>query len=311
MQNRNQFAIIGTGAVGGFYGGLLQKAGFDTHFLLHSDLDHVRTHGLRIESSFGDFNLPQVHSYGHPRDMPKCDVVIVALKTTENEALQQILPPLIGDQTIVITLQNGLGSEAELAALVGAERVMGGLCFLCSNKIGPGHIRHLDYGLITLGDYHSDGSAGGITPRLEKIGAQLQAAGIPIRTVEDLALARWKKLVWNIPFNGLSVVRNELTDRLIRQPETRRLCETLMQEVADASAACSRPIEPAFIEKMLSDTEKMEPYAPSMKLDFDRGKPMEIEAIYGNPIRAAQAAGVDMPKTRALYQQLLALNPVV
>ena len=311
MQNTHHFSIVGTGAVGGFYGGLLQRAGFDVHFLLNRDFDHVQAQGLRVDSAAGNFKLPKVQAYNDPRDMPRCEVVIVALKTTANAALKDILPFLVRNDGVVLTLQNGLGSEEEIEKWAGAERVLGGLCFLCSNKIAPGHIHHLDYGLITLGEYRADGTAGGITPRVEKIAVQLEKAGIPARTVEDLPLARWKKLVWNIPFNGLSVVRNELTDQLIHHAETRILCETLMQEVASAATACCRPIEPAFIKKMIRDTEKMKPYAPSMKLDFDRGNPMEIEAIYGNPLRAAEAVGVSMPETRKLYEQLLAIDPHV
>lgn len=311
MQKKNIFSIVGTGAVGGFYGGLLQKAGFDTHFLVNRDFDHVRKQGLRIESSRGDFELPHVNAYHDPRDMPKCDVVVVALKTTANRALKNILPHLVKEGGLVLTLQNGLGSEKEIADIVGADRVLGGLCFLCSNKVGPGHIRHLDYGLITLGEYKDSGQPGGITPRLQSVGEQLQAAGIPIRTEEDLSLARWKKLVWNIPFNGLSVIRNKLTDQLIENPETRSLCASLMHEVVDAAAKCSRPIDHEFIDKMMADTQKMKPYAPSMKLDFDRGNSMEVEAIYGNPLRAAEAVGVQMPETRKLYEQLLAINPVI
>ncbi|MDF7806779.1 putative 2-dehydropantoate 2-reductase [Pontiellaceae bacterium B12219] len=311
MQNKNQFSIVGTGAVGGYYGGLLQQAGFDVHFLLNRDAEHVRTNGLRIDSGGKTLLLPTVQAYSDAREMPRCDVVLVTLKTTSNAVLKEMLPHLVKEDGVVLTLQNGLGIEKEIADIVGPERVLGGLCFLCSNKIGPGHIHHLDYGLITLGEYRADGSAGGITPRLNRIAAQMETAGIPIRTVEDLAWARWKKLVWNIPFNGLSVVRNELTDQLIKNPETRSLCATLMQETAAAANACCRPIEPEFLDKMMSDTEKMQPYAPSMKLDFDRGNPMEIEAIYGNPLRAAEAAGIDMPETRKLYEQLLALNPVV
>jgi 2-dehydropantoate 2-reductase len=311
MQNKNNFSIVGTGAVGGYYGGLLQQAGFDVHFLLNRDFEHVQTNGLRIDSDGETLLLPSVQAYSNARDMPRCDVVLVTLKTTSNPILKEILPHLVKEDGVVLTLQNGLGIEEEIAGIVGPDRVLGGLCFLCSNKVGPGHIHHLDYGLITLGEYRADGNAGGITPRIKRIAEQMETAGISIRTVEDLALARWKKLVWNIPFNGLSVVRNELTDQLIKNPESRKLCETLMQETAAAANACCRPIEPEFLEKMMSDTEKMQPYAPSMKLDFDRGSPMEIEAIYGNPLRDAEAAGIDMPETRKLYEQLLALNPAV
>lgn len=309
MTGQNHFAIVGTGAVGGYYGALLQRAGFNVHFLLHRDYDHVRRNGLTIESSHGDFTLPVVNAYSNPAEMPRCDTVIVALKTTANRVLPSILPHLVKEDGIVLSLQNGLGSEEEIAAIVGPGNVLGGLCFLCANKIGPGHIRHLDYGLVTIGEYRRDGEAAGITPRLEGLGANLSTAGIPIRLEEDLAHARWKKLVWNIPFNGLAVVRNVTTDRLIQDRPTRTLIETMMREVADASTACARPIEESFIRKMIVDTEKMEPYAPSMKLDYDRGNPMEIESIYGHPIRAAKARGIAMPETEKLYHQLLAINP--
>lgn len=311
MKNSTCFSIVGTGAVGGYYGALLQKAGFDVHFLLHQDFEHVRREGLVIESVYGDFMLPKVQAYNDPRKMPRCDVTVVALKTTANRALPNILPHIVSKEGAVLTLQNGLGSEDEIADIVGAEKVVGGLCFLCSNKIEPGRIRHLDYGLITIGEYRKDGQPGGISPRLDQLGADLKSAGIPIRLVEDLNLARWKKLVWNIPFNGLSVVWNALTDELVKNPVTRAMCEAMMREVADASAVCARPIEEAFIRKMMVDTEKMTPYAPSMKLDFDRGNPMEIESIYGNPLRAAKAKEVEMPETEKLYYQLLALNHVI
>jgi 2-dehydropantoate 2-reductase len=306
MCNVKSIAIIGTGAVGGYYGGLLQKAGADVHFLLHRDYEYVRQYGLRVESPNGNFQLPNVHTYRDPKTMPRCDVGVVTLKTTANSLLKDILPHVLKDDGIVLTLQNGLGSEKEIAEIVGPERVIGGLCFLCANKIGPGHVRHLDYGLITLGEYRSEGNPGGITPRLQQLGSDMSAAGISIQLIEDLPQARWKKLVWNIPFNGLSVVRNSLTDALVKEPETRTLCQTLMSEVLAASL---RPIDSNFIENMIQHTEEMKPYAPSMKLDFDRGNSMEIESIYGNPIRSAKARGIAMPETEKLYHQLLALNP--
>lgn len=308
MSAFKRIAIIGTGAVGGYYGGLLQRAGNEVHFLLHSDAEYVRENGLRVDSPNGDFVLSQVHAYSDSNDMPPCDLVIVSLKTTANHLLPELLPHVVKDDSIVLVLQNGLGPDEEVASIVGPGRVIGGLCFLCSNKIGPGHIRHLDYGQIAIGEYRADGSGAGITSRLKSLGSLLELAGIPIRLEEDLLLARWKKLVWNIPFNGLSVVKNCLTDELVSQPENRRLCRTLMEEVAAGSAACARPIDPEFIDLMIFNTEKMAPYAPSMKLDFDNSRPMEVEAIYGNPLRAARAKGVSMPETQKLYEQLCDLS---
>jgi len=311
MKKGKRLAIIGTGAVGGYYGGLLQRAGADVHFLLHSDYEHVRKNGLLIDSPHGSFHLPNVQAYHDARDMPRCECIVVALKTTANHILADVLPQLVKEDSLIVTLQNGLGSEEDIARIAGSGRVIGGLCFLCSNKIGPGHIRHLDYGLITIGEYREDHMPAGITPRLIQLAEEWKSAGIPIRLIDDLPLGRWKKLVWNIPFNGLSVLHNALTDKLISNPETRALCRTLMHEVAGASAVCARPIEPDFIEKMITDTEKMKPYAPSMKLDYDQGKPMETGSIYRNPIEAALKAGFSMPETENVYHRLLALNPAV
>ena len=159
------FAIIGTGAVGGYYGGLLQKSGLEVHFLLHSDYEYVKRNGLTVDSVNGDFQLPQVNAYNDPQKMPRCDVVIVSLKTTANRNLKNILPHVVKAGGVVLTLQNGLGSDEEIASLIGPERVIGGLSFLCSNKVGPGHIRHVDYGLITLGEFRTDGQPGGMPIR--------------------------------------------------------------------------------------------------------------------------------------------------
>ena len=300
-----RYAIIGTGGLGGFYGGRLARAGCDVHFLLHGDYECVRDHGLRIDSVEGDFVLPRVCAYGRAHDMPRCDVVAVALKTTANDLLGELLPPVIADDGVVLVLQNGLGIEEQVAGIVGPDRVMGGLCFLCASKVGPGHIRHLDYGYITLAEYDSRHRPKGITERMRAIGGDFQAAGIRINYAEDLVLARWKKLVWNIPFNGLSVVLDATTDRIMANEHSRTLAEGLMREVADAAgAAAGRDIPEAFIRSQLDDTAQMAPYSPSMLLDCRAGRPMEIEAIFGAPLRAAVAAGCPSPQIETMYRLL-------
>ena len=300
-----RYAIIGTGGLGGFYGGRLVRAGCDVHFLLHGDYECVRDHGLRIDSVEGDFVLPRVCAYGRAADMPPCDVVVVALKTTANDLLGELLPPVIADDGVVLVLQNGLGIEEQVAGIVGPDRVMGGLCFLCASKVGPGHIRHLDYGYITLAEYDSRHRPKGITERMRAIGGDFQAAGIRINYAEDLVLARWKKLVWNIPFNGLSVVLDATTDRIMANEHSRALAEGLMREVAAAAgAAAGRDVPEAFIRSQLDDTAQMAPYSPSMLLDCRAGRPMEIEAIFGAPLRAAAAAGCPSPQIETMYRLL-------
>lgn len=296
----SSYAIIGTGALGGYYGGLLARSGRDVHFLLHSDYEHVRRHGLVVESKHGDFTLPRVNAYSRAADMPRCDVVIVALKTTQNHLLRSLLPPVVKDDGAVLVLQNGLGVEADSAAVVGDARVLGGTCFLCSNKVGPGHIRHLDYGKVAIGEL----ACGGISDRMRWIEADFQGAGIPVELSPDLLTMRWKKLMWNIPFNGLSVTLDARTDAIMGDPHSAALAEAVMREVLAAARACGRQIADSFLDRMLEDTRRMIPYDSSMKLDFNAGRPMEIEALYGNPVRAAEAAGFDPVLIRALYRQL-------
>lgn len=303
------YAIIGTGALGGFYGGRLARAGLDVHFLLHSDYEHVREHGLIVESVEGDFGLPDVHAYARAGDMPRCDVVCLCLKTTANGLLGELLPPVVADRGAVLVLQNGLGIEQAVAGIVGPNRVMAGLCFLCSNKVGPGHIRHLDYGYITLADYADDGRPAGVTDRMRDIGDDFQAAGIAVRFVDDLVLARWRKLIWNVPFNGLSVVLDAATDALMADEHTRGLAERLMREVAAAArAADGRTIDDDFIQGQLADTARMAPYRPSMLLDRRAGRAMEVEAIFGAPLRAARDARCPTPALDVLYRQLKFLD---
>ncbi|MEA5565676.1 putative 2-dehydropantoate 2-reductase [Anabaena sp. UHCC 0399] len=303
-----KYGILGTGALGGFYGAKLQKAGLDVHFLLKSDYEHVTNHGLIVESKDGDFTLPQVNAYNDVTKMPKCDVVVVALKTTQNHLLPQLLPPVVQDGGVVLLLQNGLGVEEEIAQILHKVHVIGGLCFLCSNKVGSGHIRHLDYGHITLGEYIPEYSAAGITEKMQQIAQDFQSAGVGIELAEDLLLARWKKLVWNIPYNGLSVILNASTDGLMRDTNTRTLVEQIMYEVQGGANSMGRIIPDSFIQTMLDYTIKMTPYRPSMKIDYDEHRPLEVEAILGTPLIKAQAAGVNLPQINCLYHQLKFLD---
>ena len=294
-----RYGVIGTGGIGGFYGGMLAHSGQEVHFLFHSDYAYVQEHGLRVESVFGDFQLESVHAYHRTQDMPVCDVILVGLKTTSNVLLKTLLPPMIGPNTTIILIQNGLGNEARLAADFPNLSIGGGLGFICSGKFGPGHIVHSEHGKITVGTHQGDNRS-----VLEQVCNDFRSAGVPAEVSEDLLTSRWKKLVWNVPYNGLSVVMNELTSDLMAHPSTYELCGDLMLEVIGAAHACGVTIGQEFAQVMLEYTLDMKPYAPSMKLDFDHKRPLEIEAIYTATLDAAGKAGFDMPKVRMLEQQL-------
>ncbi|MDG2220555.1 MAG: putative 2-dehydropantoate 2-reductase [Rubripirellula sp.] len=297
-----RYALIGTGAVGGLYGGMLARSGVEVHFLLNSDYQHVSQHGLKVESPLGDFHLPRVHTHATAETMPACDVTIVGLKTTSNHLLPTLLPPTTRDGGIVLVLQNGLDIEADAASIVGTQRVLGGCCFLCSNKIGPGFIKHLDYGHIVFGEY--DQLSTQISPRVQRIADEMKAAGIDAQPTADLAAARWRKLMWNIPFNGLSVVLDASTKQLIDDPDAVQIVEAMIDEVHHAATVTGVDVDPAQKARTVEVTRQMVPYDSSMRLDYLNQRPMEIEAIIGNPLKAARQCGVAMPTVAMLYQQL-------
>lgn len=298
------YAIIGVGGVGGYFGGRLAKAGYDVRFLFRSDYDYVRSHGLTVKSHAGDFYLPSVQAFNSAESIGPVDVVVVCLKTTGEGVLASLLPPLLKPSSLVILIQNGIGVEAEVSRLVPGAMLVAGLAFICSAKAGPGLIDHQFYGNVNLAPFNLT-SAG--LELLSEVAEEFSQAGIPNK-IMDYAIARWKKAVWNMPFNGLSVVLRCQTDVLVSEPAV-SLVRSLMGEVVAAAQACGAPgLRHEFIDTMVESTRQMPPYSPSMRLDYDFHRPMEIEFLYRRPIAMAQAAGVDMPMMRMLERQLTAIE---
>ncbi|MEM8504439.1 MAG: putative 2-dehydropantoate 2-reductase [Cyanobacteria bacterium P01_D01_bin.1] len=315
-----RYAIIGTGAIGGYYGARLQQAGCDVHFLLRSSYDHVKANGLRIESIDGDFELPHVNAYNNPADMPAVDVVVVALKTTQNSNLPKLLPAL-NKGGAILSLQNGFGVESTIVQQlekknISVSTILGGLCFICSNQISPGHFRHMAYGRVLLGVHDQQDQPHEPTALLKEIASDFARANVQADTTDDLPMARWQKLVWNVPYNGLSVVLDATTAEMMADTGVRSLITTLMHEVVatanawgDAvSPGCDRHLPADIIDSMLTRTEAMTPYRTSMKIDYDERRPLEIEAILTNPINAARALGTNVPTMAMLQQQLAFLD---
>ncbi|MBN1846873.1 MAG: putative 2-dehydropantoate 2-reductase [Sedimentisphaerales bacterium] len=298
-----RIAIVGAGALGSFYGGLLAKAGYDVHFLLRRDYPAVRRHGLTVRSVWGDFQLPRVNCYRDVGRMGTMDLVFIGLKTTANDRYGELVGPLMGPDSLALSAQNGLGNEERLAELFGPPRVAGGLAFLCCNRQAPGVICHLDYGFLSIGNYRR-----GPDGRLERLGAMLQRSGVDCRLVEDLEEARWKKLIWNVPFNGLSTLLDQKVDAIMHDPARRRRAWRLMREVQAAARSQGKAIEDGFLEHMMELTDKMEPYFTSMHLDRRAGRPLETEAIVGEPLRRGRAGGVELPEMQLLYDGLRALE---
>ncbi|HEY5894779.1 MAG TPA: 2-dehydropantoate 2-reductase [Chthoniobacterales bacterium] len=296
-----KIAIVGSGAIGCYYGARLLVSGEDVRFLMRSDLGTVREKGLQIRSPDGDLNLTQVPAYGTTSEIGLADLVLVTLKTTSNDALKTLIPPLLGRQTILLTLQNGLGNEEFLAEHFEPEHVTGGLCFVCLTRTAPGFIEHYGHGRIAIGEM-----SGPPSDRVRDIVARFSKAGIDCHAVDDLPLARWRKLVWNIPFNGLSIAAGKATvEDLLADRYLRIEVGEIMREVISLANALGHPLSAGkIVDPEIARSENMGPYRPSSLIDFERGLPVEVESIWGEPVRLARKIGHPVPRIELLYALL-------
>ncbi len=304
QQNKElSYAVIGVGGVGGFYGGKLANAGKEVHFLFHSNYLYVSQNGLKVDSVSGNFHLIKPNAYCNTQSMPQVDVVLVALKTTQNHLLPKLIEPLLHANTAVVFIQNGLGMEEALSKHFPSLNIIGAIAFISAFKQGEGSIKHIDNGQIELGEYQLNNKS-----LLSRISDDFTQAGVASKLIDNLAQARWKKLVWNIAFNGPSVVMNATTKQLLGNKSLHTMVSNLMHEVVEAANACDVELKPELVTKMIEVTSSMADYSPSMKLDYQHNRPLEIEAIYTSPIATASKVGFNMKLTRQIEQQLLFID---
>ena len=294
-----RYGIIGTGAIGGYYGGKLAHAGKEVHFLLHRDYDFVKQHGLQVDSCDGSFHIDKPAVYGKVEDMPACDVVLVGLKSVNNHMLPGLLKLLLHQGSLVVLIQNGIGLEDDLQQQMPGVPIAAGLAFICSAKTEPGRVDHQCYGSINFGNFSCKDER-----MVEQVVDDFTSAGVEAHLVEYQE-ARWKKAVWNMPFNGMTVALDTQTDKLLAFPDTEKLIfEQMMEVIGAAQHLGVKNIDEDFAHKMISTTKAMTPYSPSMKLDYDFHRPMEIHYLYSRPIEEARKAGFRMPKLEMLEAQL-------
>jgi 2-dehydropantoate 2-reductase len=300
-----KIAVVGAGAVGCYYGGLLARSGYDVQFLMRSDLAPVRANGLTIQTRGKTLGIKPVTVAASTKEIGECDLVIIALKATVNEALETHLPPLLGRETMLLTLQNGLGNEEFLAERWGAERVLGGLCFVCLNRTAPGVIEHFDHGSLSIGEFRREPME-----RTREVARLFTHAGVETKVVENLITERWRKLVWNIPFNGISIAAGGATVADVLQDEgLRMLARNLMGEVLEAAGRLGHDITAAFADHQIERSWSMGPYKPSSMVDWENSRPVEVEAIWGEPWRQGAAAGANLGRLELLYRILQRVTP--
>ena len=292
-----RIAIVGTGALGCYYGARLAKAGNEVRFLVRSGRAAIMARGIRVKTPTERIHLKKVQTHATAEDIGPCDLVIVGLKATANAALAKLLPPLLGPDTLVLTLQNGLGVEEPVAEVVGADRVLGAICFVGVTRTAPGVVHCSFSGLVMLGEFGRPAQA-----RTREVARLFEAAGVKCEAQDNLEELRWKKLVWNVPFNGLAIAAGGVTtDVLMADEGLRTLARRLMEEILEAAAKFGHAIPRSFMDLQFERTAKLGEYEPSSLIDYREGRAIELEEIWGEPVRRAKSVGVPVPRLEMLY----------
>lgn len=303
-------AVIGSGAVGSYYGARLAEAGHDVHFLMRRDYHAVSISGLNITSPDGDIRLSHPKIARSSNEIGPVDWVICALKATSLLEAKNLLAPCVTEHTRILVLMNGFGLEDRFAAWFEAAKIFGGLAFTCINRGRPGYVHHLGYGRVTIGHYLNDRN------ELANALSLWKETRVDVVTAPSLLKARWEKLCWNIPFSGLCVAAGGITtDKILADADLSNSARILMEEVVRAGNADLRShgenvsIDgPTMIENMFKMTSTMGDYRPSTMIDFVEGRAMEIEAIFGEPLKRARTLKIDVPYLSLLTAILRSLN---
>jgi 2-dehydropantoate 2-reductase len=292
--------ILGAGAIGAFFGSALARHGFDVSVVCRSDYQVVKQTGFHIRSPLlGEHRFMPAQVFSSAQDAgTQHDFVFLTTKVLEGEDRAAFLRPVIGKNTVIALIQNGIDIEADIQASFGENEILSGVAFIAVSRTGPGEVHHQSAGSLTLGLYPR-----GLSSAAQQIVSAFEAAGVPCKPTEDIVKARWQKALWNATFNPISIMGGVLdTAIILRTEDDRRFVRTAMMEIAAVAAAAGYAIAPEVIDKLIEGTLAMPAYKSSMALDYENGRPMEIEAILGNVVRAAHRRDVAVPTLDAIYR---------
>jgi 2-dehydropantoate 2-reductase len=291
--------IVGAGAVGALFGSALARQGARVSVVCRSDYDAVSRDGYDIRSSvFGDHRFRPEHVYRNVADCGEPpDYLLLTSKVLENVDRAALIRPAVGPRTVIVLIQNGVDIEPPVAEAFPDNELLSSLAFVAVGRSAPGKVNHLSLGSLILGRFPS-----GVTPAAQAIAAAFEAGKVPCKLTENVIGARWQKAVWNAVFNPISILGAVLdTNAMLRTDAEVAFARRAMQEVCDVAQAAGHPQSPNLVEQMLATTRQMPAYKTSMALDYENGRPMEIEAILGNTVRAARRLGVATPNLDAIY----------
>ena len=297
-----KIVAVGAGAVGGYFGGRLAEAGEDVVFIARGEhLDALRSGGLRLESPEGDLLLTEVQATNDVAEVGTADLVLVCVKGWQVRDVAATIRPLVGPDTAVLPLQNGVEATDQLAAVLGRERVLVGLCKILSMIAAPGHIRHMGiHPRVLLGE--SDNAS---SRRVKAIMGAFERAGVAVENPPDIGVALWEKFLFIASFGGVGAVTRSPAGVVRSVPESRALLQDAMQEIAAVATARGLAFPGDAVSRALTFIDSMpEGAMSSMQRDIMEGRPSELESQNGAVVRLGSTAGVETPVHRFIFNAL-------
>lgn len=301
-----RIAIFGVGGVGGYFGGRLAQAGEDVVFLARGDhLQALRANGLHVESSKGDFTVQPVQATDSPSEVGTVDVVLLGVKAWQVQEAAQAIRSMIGSETYVVTLQNGIEAPGQVAAVLGAHHVVGGLCGLISFLTAPGHIRHAGGDpFVRFGELDNRSST-----RTEHLRQAFERAGVRVDIPPDIQVALWMKFLIIAPWSGIGAVTRAPAGIWRSLPETREMVTQCLHEIEAVARAHAVALPEDAVESTWARYEALPPSGTaSLQRDIMEGRPSELEAQIGAVLHLGKQVEVATPTHTYIYNSLLATD---
>lgn len=303
MQQPPKILIIGAGAIGGFYGAKLAQAGAEVSVICRSDFDFVKKNGFNIKSHWDekDFNFKPYQVLKNIKEyQEEPDFILVSTKVLPSISVVDLIKPALSKNSSIILLQNGIHIEKPISNAFPNHHLISILAFVCVSKLSPGNIHHQDYGRLVAGDFPS-----GVSEKTKNLVTLWNQSGVTCEATSNIQIERWKKLIWNAPFNPISVLKNADTKEILDDEKSRVLVKNIMQEICLLAKADGCELATDIADKNIAMTLSMKPYKTSMLLDFEEKRPLEIEAILGNALKFAQEKSINTPFLLEVYEELL------
>ncbi len=299
-----RIAVMGAGAVGGYFGAKLAAAGNELIFIARgAHLAALNQSGLHVESFQGNLHISSALFTDDPAAATTVDLILFCVKSYDTDIATRAIAPLMAPTTRILSLQNGVDNPSRIAQTWGAERTLAGVVYVGAQLVRPGTIHHSSGGEIVFGEL--DGSIHEPTKTIQQV---ISAAKIPCEVITDISKAQWRKLLWNAPFCAISCLTRATVKDILESESLRKLAVDCMMEVSAAAKTQGVDLEPGWIDETLKFSHTLGDFKPSMLQDLEAGKPLEFEAFNGVVLNLLRQSGKDAPANQIFYGALAYLD---